>query len=87
VNSISKNKRGSASIQRRLSKGFLMTGVASAVMAMSTSGFAQEGSVEGIEEVVVTGIRSSLKTSPVFKLLEQQGLVLVFKFVVLAQTE
>ncbi len=59
MNSISKNRRSGASIPRRLSKGFLMTGVASAMMAMSTSGLAQSESKE-IEEVVVTGIRSSL---------------------------
>jgi len=57
VNSISQKRRSGAASKRRISKGFIMTGVASAMISMSNVGFAQ---AEELEEVVVTGIRSSL---------------------------
>ncbi len=57
MNSISQKRRSGASSKRRISKGFIMTGVASAMISMSNAGIAQS---QELEEVVVTGIRSSL---------------------------
>ena len=44
-------------------KGLALTGVATAIVGMSSSGLAQEQGVEELEEIVVTGIRSSLESA------------------------
>lgn len=44
-------------------KGLALTGVATAIMGMSSGGLAQEQGVEELEEIVVTGIRSSLESA------------------------
>jgi TonB-dependent receptor len=67
VSAIRKNKEGIGLLQRRSPRAFLLTGVASAMMAMSNVGFAQDSSDEPIEEIVITGIRSSLENALVEK--------------------
>jgi len=44
-------------------KGLALTGVATAIVGMSSSGLTQEQGVEELEEIVVTGIRSSLASA------------------------
>lgn len=50
-------------LRQKLSKGFVLTSVASAVLSASSAGFAQADISEELEEVVVTGIRSSLESA------------------------
>ena len=64
VSTIRRNTKRANVLQQRLSKGFLLTGVASAVLAMSGTGIAQTATGEDpFEEIVVTGIRSSLESA------------------------
>ena len=52
-------RRNAGSVRQQLSKGFVLTSVATAVLSASSVTFAQEE----LEEVVVTGIRSSLENA------------------------
>jgi len=63
VDTIRKSDNNAGLLTKWLSKGFILTGVASAMLAMSNTGLAQEEIDDVLEEVVVTGIRSSLESA------------------------
>ncbi len=63
MDTIRKSDNNAGLLTKWLSKGFILTGVASAMLAMSNTGLAQEEIDDVLEEVVVTGIRSSLESA------------------------
>lgn len=61
------NRRNAEVLKQRLSKGFLLTSVAAAVLSASGAGLSQTATAseenQALEEIVVTGIRGSLSSA------------------------